>query len=166
MPLTSKTHSLVYMRNESTSNMTTLFACAYGVTSLFPSKFQFQEHVAFQLVTVIFWPSAGSSSLFSKVQDKYWRMVVQSTQWKDSFGKNCWILAKCGSPPLGLKKIADPPGDSFAYYYRPPWPKARGGSGICKLMQPLPEAEGHANLWLVYHKFSRKYAKFALKNTG
>ena len=41
-------------RNESTSNMTTLFACAYGVTSLFPSLNMFQEHVAFQLVTVIF----------------------------------------------------------------------------------------------------------------
>ena len=131
VPLTSKTHSLVNMRNESTSNMTTLFACAHGVTSLFPSKFQFQEHVAFQLATVILWPSAGSSSLLSKVQDKYWRMVVQSTQWKDSFGKNCWILAKCGSPPLGLKKIADPPGDSFAYYYRPPL--AEGQRGVWDL---------------------------------
>ena len=29
----------------------------------------------------------------------------------------------------------------------PPWLKARGGSGICKLMQPLPGAEGHAHLW-------------------
>ena len=57
--------------NESNSNMTTLFACAYGVTSLFPSLNMFQEHVAFQLVTVISWPLAGSSSLFSKVPDKY-----------------------------------------------------------------------------------------------
>ena len=57
-------------RNELTSNMTTLFACAYGVTSR--SLHIFQEHVAFQLVTVIFlWPAAGSSPLFSKVQDKY-----------------------------------------------------------------------------------------------
>ena len=79
MPLMSKTDSLVYMvdqkmfnkRNELTSNMTTLFACAYGVTSLFPSLNMFQEHVAFQLVTVTFWPLAGLSSLFLKVQDKY-----------------------------------------------------------------------------------------------
>ena len=157
MPLTSKTHSLVYMRNESTSNMTTLFACAYGVTSLFPSKFQFQfqEHVAFQLVTIIFWPSAGSSSLFSKVQDKYWRMVVQSTQWKDSFGKNCLLLAKYGSPPpLVLKKLQTPLETHLLTTIDPPWPKARGGSGICKLMQPLPEAEGHANLCIRYIIFS------------
>ena len=33
--------------------------------------------------------------------------------------------------PLGLKKIADPPGDSFAYYYRPPL--AEGQRGVWDL---------------------------------
>ena len=35
------------------------------------------------------------------------------------------------APPLGLKKIADPPGDSFAYYYRPPL--AEGQRGVWDL---------------------------------
>ena len=29
--------------------------------------------------------------------------------------------------PLCLKKIADPPGDLFAYYYRPPLAEGQGG---------------------------------------
>ena len=38
--------------NESNSNMTTLFACAYGVTSLFPSLNMFQEHVCTAVASV------------------------------------------------------------------------------------------------------------------
>ena len=73
------------------------------------------------------------------------RIVVQSTHEKTHV-ENCFLLAKYACPPLVSKKLQAPPGDSFAYYYRPPRPKARVGSGICRLMQPLPGAEGHANL--------------------
>ena len=30
-------------------------------------------------------------------------------------------------PPFSHKKIAGPPGDSFAYYYRPPLAEGQGG---------------------------------------
>ena len=49
-------------------------------------------------------------------------------------------------PPLALKKLQTPLETHLLTTIDPPWPKARGGSGICKLMQPLPGAEGHANL--------------------
>ena len=74
------------------------------------------------------------------------------------FGKNCWLLAKYGSPPLALKKLQTPLETHLLTTIDPPWPKARGGSGICKLMQPLPEAEGHANLWFKTRKVSKKVA--------
>ena len=35
------------------------------------------------------------------------------------------------APPPSLQKIADPPGDSFAYYYRPPL--AEGQRGVWDL---------------------------------
>ena len=31
------------------------------------------------------------------------------------------------APPLALKKLQTPPGDSFAYYYRPPLAEGQGG---------------------------------------
>ena len=40
-------------------------------------------------------------------------------------------LLNMEAPPLWPEKIADPPGDSFAYYYRPPL--AEGQRGVWDL---------------------------------
>ena len=45
--------------------------------------------------------------------------------------ENCFLLAKYASPPLFSKKLQTPPGDSFAYYYRPPL--AEGQRGVWEL---------------------------------
>ena len=41
--------------------------------------------------------------------------------------ENCFLLAKYACPPLVSKKLQAPPGDSFAYYYRPPLAEGQGG---------------------------------------
>ena len=134
MPLTSKTHSLVYMvdqkmfnkRNESTSNMTTLFACAYGVTSLFPSLNMFQEHVCTAVASVTnenSRPNRQPFSLFIHATAVHFNWLplffglrqahlhyfqrcktsIEELLFKvlneNSFGKNCLLLAKYRSPP-------------------------------------------------------------------
>ena len=63
------------------------------------------------------------------------RIVVQSTHEKIHVGsthekthvENCFLLAKYACPPLVSKKLQAPPGDSFAYYYRPPLAEGQGG---------------------------------------
>ena len=54
------------------------------------------------------------------------RIVVQSTHEKTHV-ENCFLLAKYACPPLVSKKLQAPPGDSFAYYYRPPLAEGQGG---------------------------------------
>ena len=49
--------------------------------------------------------------------------------WKKLF--TMYLLNMEALPPLAFKKIADPPGDSFAYYYRPPL--AEGQRGVWDL---------------------------------
>ena len=50
------------------------------------------------------------------------------------------------APPLVSKKLQTPLETHLLTTIDPPWPKARVGSGIWRLMQPLPVAEGHAHL--------------------
>ena len=47
--------------------------------------------------------------------------------WKKLFN----YLLNMEAPPLSLKKLQTPPGDSFAYYYRPPL--AKGQRGVWEL---------------------------------
>ena len=54
------------------------------------------------------------------------RIVVQSTH-ENPHVENCFLLAKYACPPLVSKKLQAPPGDSFAYYYRPPLAEGQGG---------------------------------------
>ena len=111
--------------------MTTLFACAYGVTSLFPSKFQFQEHVAFQLVTVIFGLRQAHLHYFQRCKTSIEELLFKVLNEKTHLETLLATCQKWKPPPLALKKLQTPPGDSFAYYYSPPL--AEGQRGVWDL---------------------------------
>ena len=69
----------------------------------------FQEHVAFQLVTVIFGLQQAHLHYFQRCKTSIEELLFKVLNEKTHLEKIVYYLLNMEAPPLGLKKIADPP---------------------------------------------------------
>ena len=140
------------------------FLCPFYLKSWWSSRFPSSSYLIHQIFAcrISFFP------LFAFLHKK---LVLRSYiifDWLFTHMEICFLLTKYARPPWSPKDCRPPLGTHLLTTIDPLWPKARVGSGICRLMQPLPGAEGHANLWLSEvltnatsrHEYSRRLSRF------
>ena len=118
------------------------FLCPFYLKSWWSSRFPSSSYLIHQIFACCI-----SFFLYLLFYTKSWYCArTYIFDWLFTHMEICFLLTKYARPPWSPKDCRPPLGTHLLTTIDPPWPKARMGSGICRLMQPLPGAEGHANL--------------------